>query len=92
MKLLHPFTPFITEELWQKFKPKNDGDLIVSDWPNPLSYHNDEVEFDMDKLKDVITSIRSVRSRMNIPNSKTIELIINVMIIKKLFFYPIQNY
>ncbi len=76
LKLLHPFTPFITEELWQNFKPRNSGDLIISEWPIPLFYHNDRVESNMNKLKDIITSIRSVRSRMNIPNSKKIELIV----------------
>ena len=76
LKLLHPFTPFITEELWCNFKPRNAGDLIISKWPKPLFYHNDLVESNMNKLKNVITSIRSIRSRMSIPSSKTIELII----------------
>tara|TARA_B100000900_G_C20412893_1_gene647610 strand:- start:280 stop:879 length:600 start_codon:yes stop_codon:yes gene_type:complete len=87
LKLLHPFTPFITEELWKNFKPENAGDLIVSEWPKSYFYRNDEIESEINNLKEIITSIRSVRSRMNIPNSKKIELIINCNDKKKDFLF-----
>ena len=74
LKLLHPYAPFITEELWQNFKPKNASDLIITQWPSPITYHNDIIELEISSLKNIITAIRAVRSRMNIPNSKPINL------------------
>jgi valyl-tRNA synthetase len=74
LKLLHPYAPFITEELWQNFKPKNASDLIITQWPSPINYHNDIIELEISSLKNIITAIRAVRSRMNIPNSKPINL------------------
>jgi valyl-tRNA synthetase len=74
LKLLHPYAPFITEELWQNFKPKSASDLIITQWPSPITYHNDIIELEISSLKNIITAIRAVRSRMNIPNSKPINL------------------
>ncbi|OHA99706.1 MAG: hypothetical protein A3E32_02090 [Candidatus Zambryskibacteria bacterium RIFCSPHIGHO2_12_FULL_38_37] len=34
LKLLHPFTPFVTEEIWQNLPKKDSGFLIISEWPN----------------------------------------------------------
>ena len=74
LKLLHPYAPFITEELWQNFKPKNASDLIITQWPSPIDYHNDKIELEVSAIKNIITAIRGVRSRMNIPNSKPINI------------------
>ena len=74
LKLLHPYAPFITEELWQNFKPKNASDLIITQWPSLISYRNDKIELEISGLKNIITAIRAVRSRMNIPNSKSVDL------------------
>ena len=76
IKLLHPFSPFITEELWQYFKPKDSGDLIVSDWPKKIPFYDEKTESKMSDLKDVITSIRSIRSRMSVPLSKRSDLFV----------------
>ena len=74
--LLHPFSPFITEELWQHFKVKDSGDLIVSKWPEPELFYDEIIESDMSSLKEVITAVRSIRSRMNVPNSKSSDLFV----------------
>ena len=75
--LLHPFVPFITEELWHQFCNENEGDIILSKWPD---YNKSEVDEDaeqmMDILKEIITSVRSVRNRMGVPPSKKANLII----------------
>ncbi|MCF7885265.1 MAG: valine--tRNA ligase [Candidatus Marinimicrobia bacterium] len=75
LKLLHPFTPFITEEIYQKIKAENDPDLIVSSWPEKdeeLIKPNVEKKFAL--LQKVITSIRTARSEINIPPGKQISL------------------
>ena len=75
--LLHPYTPFITEELWSFFKDKNSSDLIISEWPKEnKDLIDQEVINNMEILKDIISSVRAIRSRMNIPLSKKIDLYI----------------
>ena len=74
LPLMHPFTPFITEELWSFFKDKNQPDLIVSMWPNGKYNFDDDVDGAMTVLQELITSIRAIRSRMNIAPSKNVDL------------------
>ena len=76
LKLLHPFMPFITSEIYSKLVNPDDKDLMISDWPKA----NDLVEYDTSKdfienLKDVITQIRNVRANMNVHPSKKAKLI-----------------
>ena len=74
LKLLHPFMPFISEELWQSInKRKVDQALVVSSWPDSKSYNNKIIE-EFKFVSDVITSIRSVRKKHNIPFKESIEL------------------
>ena len=75
LPLMHPYTPFITEELWSFFKIENENDLIVSPWPVVHEPAIDEkIDNEMNILQDLISSVRAIRSRMNIPPSKKIEL------------------
>ena len=74
LPLLHPYTPFITEELWSYFKEKNQPDLIVSSWPEQKSEFDPEIDSEMEVLQGIISSVRAIRSRMNIPPSKKIDL------------------
>ncbi|MGJ8564766.1 MAG: valine--tRNA ligase [Alphaproteobacteria bacterium] len=71
LKLLHPFMPFITEELWAKTADSRETQLILAEWPElPESLINKNASADIDALIRMITEIRSVRSEMNIPPSK----------------------
>ena len=77
LRLLHPYSPFITEELWAHFKDDNSSDLIISKWPSRKpNFKNEKVEKDMSIVKEIITALRSIRSRMNVPKSKKSILII----------------
>jgi len=77
LALLHPYSPFITEELWSHFKKKDSCDLIIAPWPvHESEFVNHDAEIDMALLKDVITAIRSIRSRMNVPPSKFSDLVV----------------
>lgn len=77
LAMLHPYAPYITEELWSHFKGKSDPDLIVSSWPGvDETYIHPELEEDLAVLQDVISAIRTIRSRMNVPPQKQAELVI----------------
>ncbi|MBT7514829.1 MAG: valine--tRNA ligase, partial [Candidatus Marinimicrobia bacterium] len=76
LTLLHPYSPFITEELWSHFKKVDALDLIVAPWTKSESSQNETAESDMSLLKDIITSIRSIKSRMNVPPSKFSDLVV----------------
>jgi len=70
LSLLHPFMPFITEEIWQSM-PHNGEALVVAEWPKfckELEFVSEESEFE--KIMDVIRAVRNRRAEMNVPNSK----------------------
>ena len=70
LKLLHPFMPFITEEIWQSM-PHNGEALMVSDWPKTDSgFEYAAEEADFEKLMAVIKAVRNRRAEMNVPPSK----------------------
>ena len=76
LKLLHPFMPFVTSEIYEKLVTYNDKDLMISKWPEykeTLDYSKEEQI--VEKIKQIITEIRNVRANMNIHPSKKSELI-----------------
>ena len=86
--LLHPYSPFITEELWSYFKSNSQSDLIVSNWvKNNFDYKYQNVEDEMIFIQSVITAIRSIKSRMNVPKSKQIDLSVRCNKQKEGIFY-----
>ncbi len=76
LAMLHPYSPFITEELWSKFKKSEASDLIITPWPEKETNQNKDVEKEMTLLQEVVTAIRSIRSRMNVPPSKYSDLVV----------------
>jgi valyl-tRNA synthetase len=68
LRLLHPFMPFITEELWRVTGegPKRDRLLVLSDWPRLDGLDDANAEAEIGWLVDLITAVRSVRAEMNI--------------------------
>ena len=76
LKLLHPFMPFVTSEIYSNLINEDEKDLMVSDWPetkNRVDY--DEKEDIVEKVKEIIVEIRNIRSKKNIHPSKKSELI-----------------
>ena len=68
--LLHPFMPFITEEIWQAL-PHSGEALMICDWPKfkeELNFASEEIEFE--KIMAVIKAVRNRRAEMNVPPSK----------------------
>ena len=76
LKLLHPFMPFITEEIWQTLPHKGDA-LIVAEWPEYCQEHDfPEAELEMQRIMDVIRGVRNRRAEMNVPPSRKTNLYI----------------
>ena len=76
LKLLHPFMPFITSQIYKNLVHYNDTELMMSKWPTPkkeFSYNNEEEI--IEKLKEIIVDIRNLRANMNVHPSKKVELI-----------------
>ena len=70
LKLLHPFMPFITEEIWQTL-PHEGESIMISEWP----VYKDEYDFsveeqEMDRIMEAVRAIRNRRAEMNVPPSK----------------------
>ena len=72
LKLLHPFMPFVSEELWHLIS-KKDGDLMISSWPEFKGYDEKELK-DFELSSEVISSVRNVRKEQNIASKVKLEL------------------
>ncbi len=75
LKLLHPFMPFITEEIWQALPHEGDS-IMISDWPSVLDIDFASEEAEFEKVMNVIKAVRNRRAEMNVPPSKKAKLFI----------------
>ena len=76
LRLLHPFMPFITEEIWQSIPHEGDA-LIVAAWPEYTDALNFKAEKDMmESVMEAIRAIRNRRTEMNVPPSKKAALFV----------------
>ena len=76
VKLLHPFMPFITEEIWQLIDDKKDGDsLMIAKMPEAESY-NEEIIEAFERVKEIISGVRNVRNENNIAQKENLELLV----------------
>ena len=76
LALLHPFMPFVTEEIWQSLPHQGEA-LIVAPWPEYEEGHAfPQAEAEMKKVMELITAVRTRRSEMNVPPSKKAHLAI----------------
>ncbi len=74
LRLLHPFMPFITEELWQNI-PHNGESIVIAPYPELPSGPGDETsESDMELVQDIITKVRNIRSEMNVDSKQSVIL------------------
>ncbi|MFZ5942749.1 MAG: valine--tRNA ligase [Bacillota bacterium] len=76
MELLHPFMPFITEEIWQHLPNQKDS-IMLTTWPQVEEELIDKkIEDDMSLIMDIIRSIRNLRSELNVPPGKEADVYI----------------
>jgi len=94
LKLLHPFMPFLTEEIWHKLASRNFKESItISPWPKSNKFDNDVIN-NFEIAKDIISYIRNFRKEKNIPFKQDLSLYFTskdsnlnyISIIKKLVF------
>ena len=81
MRLLHPFMPFLTEELWQKL-PKPEGapqSIVITLYPiTDLRYLDDATEASMALVQKVVSAVRALRTENNVPSSLRPKVVLNV--------------
>ena len=76
LKLLHPFMPFVTTEIYSHLVDYDGKDIMVSDWPKESGKdYEEELNF-IEGVKDIIVQIRNIRTNMNIHPSKKVKLIV----------------
>ena len=79
LKLLHPFMPFVTEELWAKLANEAEGRaslLMLAPWPETRGLEIAQADAEIGWLIKLISEVRSVRSEMNVPAAAKVPLII----------------
>jgi valyl-tRNA synthetase len=77
LKVLHPFMPFLTEEIWQYLRPREEGkgSICVSQWPTAGAI-DDGLTKQFDTFSEVVIGIRNIRKEKNIPNKEKIKLLV----------------
>ncbi len=76
LRLLHPFMPFVTEEIWQHIAERNKEEaLVVNQWPEKKSFQQTEIQA-FDFMKEVVSGIRNVRKEKNISFKDSIDLFV----------------
>jgi valyl-tRNA synthetase len=77
LKILHPFMPFITEEIWHLLEERKEGESIMISFIPEAEKINKKIILDFNLIKEAITQIRTIRKNKNIANKESIELYIN---------------
>ena len=74
MKLLHPFMPFVTEEIYQKI-PHIEESIMISSWPEAIEEFDNEAAInDFEIIQELIKAVRNIRSEYNVAPSKKIDI------------------
>ena len=77
LKLLHPFMPFLTEEIWQKIVPDGTS-IMVSPFPvADVRFEDPDTEKQMELIMDIITRIRNIRGEINLAPSKKLKVLVS---------------
>ncbi len=77
LKLLHPFMPFVTEELHSLVESRDPTSITVSEFPEADSrFINDKIETEMELVQEIITSIRSIRNEANVPPGAFVDVLV----------------
>jgi len=78
LRLLHPFMPFITEEIWEQLPlRKETGSIMVANFPQPdPRFDDDQVASEMGLVIEIITALRNIRGEMNVSPAEQVEAIL----------------
>ena len=76
VKLLHPFMPFVTEEIYQKI-PHLEESIVITSWPEAIpEFDNSKAIKDFEVIQELIKSVRNIRAEYNVAPSKKIDVLI----------------
>src|SRR5690625_2508148 len=76
LRMLHPYMPFITEEIWQQL-PHEGASITIAAWPKSNAiYQNDGAVLEMEKVMSIIKSVRNIRAEVDTPMSRKVTMII----------------
>ena len=75
VKLLHPFMPFVTEEIYQTL-PHNEESICISKWPEELNINDDAAKNTMNSMIEIIRNVRTIRQDVEVAMSKPIDLLV----------------
>jgi len=79
MKILHPFMPFISEEIWHEIRERKENDcIIIAKWPEQKSFNSDLIET-MEEVFEVISNIRNIRSTKQLSPKQALSLYIKTV-------------
>jgi valyl-tRNA synthetase len=78
LRLLHPFMPFVTEEIWQQLPQRKEKEsIMVAEFPRPEERYDDESAADeMELIIDVVSALRNIRGEMNLPPGERIMVLL----------------
>ncbi len=76
LQLLHPFIPFITEELWQNMQPRKDGESIMMSLLPQINDIDENILNNFETAKEIVSGIRNARIQKNIPNKTNLDVYI----------------
>lgn len=79
LKLLHPFMPFITEELWQLMAPRKEGESIMNQLQPRPRQANSQIIADFEIVKEAITQVRAIRKEKNIGTKEPVRIYVKSM-------------
>lgn len=89
MKVLHPFMPFITEEIWHQLKEREEGnDIIIAQMPDINGFDMKVIE-GFERAESIIVGIRNVRKDKNIPQKESIDLFVKEGELAACEYYPV---
>ncbi len=74
LRLLHPFMPFITEELWQALEPRKKGESVMVAMMPKAGVVDDAYLVSFEKVKEIVGGVRTIRLQKNIPNKEALTL------------------
>jgi valyl-tRNA synthetase len=79
LKLLHPFMPFVTEEIWQQLPlEKRDGSIMIAQFPRPnKGFDDDQAADEMELVIEVVTALRNIRGEMNVSPGEQIDVLLH---------------
>ena len=74
LQMIHPFMPFITEEIWHHIAPRKEGESIMVSLAPRAEQPDEVIIAEFDKVKEAISAIRNIRKERNLPNREALEL------------------